>query len=80
MRFLALRSDPLLIAGSGYDDIPFTSQLSIPLTAIARPHKQMGFAAADLLLNVLNGNNPPRRHLLMQPELIVRASTSRLRN
>ena len=61
---------------AGYDDIPFTSQLSVPLTAVARPHKRMGAAAADLLLSVLNGGAPEQRHLLLQPELIVRASTA----
>ena len=26
---------------AGYDDNPFTSQLSVPLTAVARPHQRM---------------------------------------
>jgi LacI family transcriptional regulator len=60
----------------GYDDIPFTAQLSVPLTSVARPHHQMGFQAADLLLSVLDGRTPDRRHLLLEPELVVRASTA----
>ena len=63
---------------AGYDDNPFTAQLSVPLTAVARPHKTMGAAAADLLLSVLHGETPEQRHLLLQPELIVRASTAAL--
>ena len=60
----------------GYDDIPFTAQLSVPLTSIARPHHRMGFLAADLLLGVLEGRAPAERHLLLAPELVVRASTA----
>lgn len=61
---------------AGYDDIPFTSQLSVPLTSIARPHTRMGTEAADLLLTVLDGDSPEQRHILLQPDLIVRASTA----
>lgn len=60
----------------GYDDIPFTAQLSVPLTSVARPHHRMGFRAADLLLDVLDGRAPDQRHLLLEPELVVRASTA----
>jgi LacI family transcriptional regulator len=60
----------------GYDDIPFVAQLSVPLTSVARPHHRMGFQAADLLLSVLDGRVPAERHLLLEPELVVRASTA----
>ena len=61
---------------AGYDDIPFASQLSVPLTTIARPHRQMGVAAANLLLSVLDGHDSTTRHQLMTPQLVVRASTA----
>ena len=61
---------------TGYDDIPFSAQLSVPLTTVARPHEQMGRDAADLLLDVLAGREPGARHLLRQPELRIRASTA----
>ncbi len=60
----------------GYDDIPFVAQLSVPLTSVARPHHRMGFRAADLLLSVLDGQTPDEPHLLLEPELVVRASTA----
>lgn len=60
----------------GYDDIPFTAQLSVPLTSLVRPHRRMGIVAADLLLSVLDGREPEQRHVLLQPELVVRASTA----
>lgn len=59
----------------GYDDIPFTAQLSVPLTSVARPHHRMGLTAAELLLSVLEGGAPARRHVVLPPELVVRAST-----
>lgn len=59
----------------GYDDIPFTAQLSVPLTSVARPHHRMGLLAAELLLTVLEGEQPVQRHVVLPPDLIVRAST-----
>ena len=59
----------------GYDDIPFTAQLSVPLTSVARPHWRMGITAAELLLAVLDGAEPAQRHVVLPPELIIRAST-----
>ena len=60
----------------GYDDIPFAAQLSVPLTSLARPHRRMGILAADLLLTVLDGREPEQRHVLLEPELVIRASTA----
>ena len=62
---------------AGYDDIPFTAQLSVPLTSVARPHKRMGSEAASLLLSVLEHDSPAERHRVLQPQLVVRASTAR---
>ncbi|SDS44982.1 LacI family DNA-binding transcriptional regulator [Microlunatus soli] len=67
---------PADLSIAGYDDIPFTAQLSAPLTSVRRPHHRMGQAAADLLLQVLDGRTPPQRHLMLEPELIIRASTA----
>ncbi|MBA8792961.1 LacI family transcriptional regulator [Friedmanniella endophytica] len=61
---------------TGYDDISFTAQLSVPLTAVARPHLRMGVDAADLLLRSLGGEEPDPRHLVRAPELKIRASTA----
>ena len=60
----------------GYDDIPFTAQLSVPLTSVARPHQEMGRAAAGLLLQVVDGQEPATRHVVLAPELVVRSSTA----
>ena len=60
----------------GYDDIPFTRQLSVPLTTVRRPHYEMGTTAAELLTAALAGHAPEQRHVVFQPELVVRDSTS----
>jgi LacI family transcriptional regulator len=59
----------------GYDDVPFGKQLSVPLTSVRRPHYEMGAMAAELLLAVVSGRPPPRRHIVFDPELVVRSST-----
>jgi LacI family transcriptional regulator len=61
----------------GYDDIPFTRQLSVPLTTIRRPHYDMGTTAAEMLATTLSGMPPQPRHVVFEPELVVRDSTSR---
>jgi LacI family transcriptional regulator len=60
----------------GYDDVPFCRQLSVPLTSVRRPHYEMGAMAAELLLAAVAGNPLPRRHVVFDPELVVRSSTA----
>lgn len=48
----------------------------VPLTSVARPHHRMVYRAADLLLSVLGGHEPKERHVLLEPELVVRVSTA----
>ena len=60
----------------GYDDIALTRHLSVSLTTVHRPHVEMGVAAARLLLQTLEGSMPDERHIMFEPELVVRASTA----
>ena len=60
----------------GYDDISFSKQLSVPLTSVRRPHYEMGATAAELLLSAVSGEPLPQRHIVFEPELIVRSSTA----
>ncbi len=59
----------------GYDDIPDARHLSVPLTSVRRPHHKMGTTAAEMLTNALSGGVPERRHVVFQPELVVRETT-----
>jgi LacI family transcriptional regulator len=58
------------LAVVGYDDLFLAVELMVPLSSVRQPMRQMGWAAADLLLA---GNaHPP-----FVPELIVRESSNR---
>lgn len=61
----------------GYDDIPFSRQLSVPLTTIKRPHYRMGSTAAKLLVEIIGGQTPATPNVVYQPTLIVRESTGK---
>jgi LacI family transcriptional regulator len=52
----------------GYDDLYFAAELMTPLSSVRQPMRQLGWAAADLLLTDTG-------HDLFEPELIVRASS-----
>ena len=59
------------VAVLGYDDVYFAAELTVPLSSVRQPNRQMGWAAADILMNP-----PPQTpHLVFQPELIIREST-----
>ncbi|HEY3337957.1 MAG TPA: LacI family DNA-binding transcriptional regulator [Propionicimonas sp.] len=70
MRELRLRglSVPSDMAVVGYDDLYLAAELMTPLTSVRQPMRQLGWAAADLLLT----DTP---HTLFEPELVVRASS-----
>lgn len=73
----ALR-DAGLIAGVdvaviGYNDIPLSQALPMPLTTIYSPLRQMGAQAVELVLQLLDGRHP--ESVLLAPELRAREST-----
>jgi LacI family transcriptional regulator len=70
MRELRIRrmSIPADMAVVGYDDLYFAAELMTPLSSVRQPMRQLGWAAADLLLT---GSPQP----LFEPELVVRASS-----
>jgi len=65
---------PQDIALIGYDDIDFARSAVVPLSSIRQPSTQIGTAAIDLLAAMTEVDYEPR-HIVYQPELIVRAST-----
>jgi LacI family transcriptional regulator, galactose operon repressor len=61
-------------------DTWFTDHTNPPLTAVRTPLKEMGAAAVDLLIEMLNGGE--RRSIVLRepaPELVLRESTGRPR-
>jgi LacI family transcriptional regulator len=64
------------IALVGFDDIEFASAAAIPLTSVRLPRQLIGRTAADLLLEEVSGDpGHEHRRVVLQPELVVRAST-----
>lgn len=61
------------IAVVGYNDIPICSELTIPLTTVHSPHREIGAHAAEMLLAVTHGL--PASSVALTPRLVVRQST-----
>lgn len=61
------------IAIVGFDDVPDALRMTPHLTTIRQPVLELGVTAAELLLSSLAGESP--ENVVLQPELIVRAST-----
>jgi len=63
----------------GFNDMPFADRFHPPLTTIRIPHREMGAAAADLLLELLAHPETSPRQLLLPAMLVVRGSTASAR-
>ena len=57
----------------GYDDVAFAAELATPLTSVRQPTHELGVRAADLLLS---GTDAEAEHVMFQPTLVVRGSSS----
>lgn len=62
------------IAIIGFDDAPMTQFLQPALTTIRQPIRLVGRKCIEILVSLMDGNLPEDRHVLLKPELIVRAS------
>jgi LacI family transcriptional regulator len=60
----------------GFDNLPFASFLSPPLTTVAQPLAEMGAAAAQMLGSLIEGLPLVSRRVELATELIVRESTA----
>ncbi len=67
---------PQDVAIVGYDDIDFAAAAAVPLTSVRQPREQLGRTAAELLLEEADGaGHHGHRHVVFQPQLVVRQST-----
>ncbi|NLP83231.1 LacI family transcriptional regulator [Microbacterium sp. CFH 90308] len=65
------------LALMGYDDIQYAASAAVPLTSIRQPSREMGAqAAAMLLAELASGDEHEHQHVLFEPEIVTRASTS----
>jgi DNA-binding LacI/PurR family transcriptional regulator len=68
---------PQDVALVGYDDIEFAAAAAVPLSSVRQPREQLGRTATQLLLEEIeNGADHEHRHVVFQPELIVRESSN----
>ncbi|MEV4414907.1 LacI family DNA-binding transcriptional regulator [Catellatospora sp. NPDC049609] len=68
---------PQDIALVGYDDIEFAGAAAVPLTSVRQPREQLGRTAAQMLLEEAeNDGDHDHRHVVFQPQLVVRQSTA----
>ncbi|TDC38174.1 LacI family DNA-binding transcriptional regulator [Micromonospora sp. KC213] len=68
------------IAIVGYDDIEFAGAAAVPLSSVRQPREQLGRTAAQLLMEEAEGGATHRhRHVVFQPQLVVRHSSDRPR-
>ena len=56
--------------------MPFADRFSPPLTTIGIPHYEIGVAAAELLLERLQGSEDGPAEVVLPARLIVRGSTA----
>jgi LacI family transcriptional regulator len=76
----ALRQAGLAVPGDveviGFDDIEFARMVEPPLTTVSQPAQEMGAKSAELLLQLVAGQKPRRKTVLMTPRLVLRATTA----
>jgi LacI family transcriptional regulator len=63
------------IAIVGYDDIEFAAAAAVPLSSVRQPREELGRTAATLLLQEVEDPHHQHRHVVFDPELIVRESS-----
>ena len=62
------------VAVVGCDDIPLAALVTPPLTTCRVPRYELGVQATRLLLNQIDGGSGKGSEIVLQPELILRAS------
>ncbi len=62
------------IAVIGFDDAPMVQFLLPALTTIRQPIRLAGRKCVEILVKLLDSSLPDERHVLLKPQLIVRAS------
>jgi len=60
----------------GYDDIEFAAAAAVPLTSVKQPRRQLGSAAAALLIEEAErADTHQHRQVVFEPDLVIREST-----
>ncbi|WP_406052003.1 LacI family DNA-binding transcriptional regulator [Kribbella sp. NBC_00889] len=70
------RNVPNDVSVIGFDDIPYAEHTEPPLTTVHQPMRQMGQAAARMLMGYFGGTPLPDEPQVLPTTLIVRSSTA----
>jgi len=70
------RRVPADVAVVGFDDVPAAAHTDPPLTTVRQPLRDMGAAAAHMLLDHFAGNSMPHAPNVIPTHLVVRGSTT----
>jgi DNA-binding LacI/PurR family transcriptional regulator len=63
------------VAVIGFDDIPTAQYLRPPLTTVRQPITEVGTRVVNMLLQLIQGEEPTEQKVLLSPTLIVRDSS-----
>ncbi|MCA9921154.1 MAG: LacI family DNA-binding transcriptional regulator [Anaerolineales bacterium] len=63
------------IAIAGFDDVPTAAYANPSLTTVAQPIYDIGRRTCAMLIDLINGRSLEQRHVLLTPELVIRASS-----
>jgi LacI family transcriptional regulator len=67
-------SIPADIAFIGFDDLPLASSADVDLTTVHQPVAELGTKAVELLLDRIENEPAPPRHIIMQTKLMIRGT------
>jgi LacI family transcriptional regulator len=73
LKELGLRC-PEDISVVGFDDHPWAAVSDPPLTVVRQPARQLGQAAAQMVLALIDGEQPPASRVILDCELVLRQS------
>lgn len=65
---------PQDIALVGFDDVPLARYLDPPLTTVRLPASELATRASQILIQIIQGDPPSEKQVLLESELIVRQS------
>ena len=63
------------VAVTGFDDISQAAHTAPPLTTVRQPIYDIGRQALDMLIRVIRQESVEQTHIILEPELIIRASS-----
>jgi len=64
------------LAVTGFDDVPLAAHAHPPLTTVRQPIYEIGRRICRMLIHLLEDDPLDERHVILEPELVIRASST----